>query len=406
MAARTVLVLGGGVGGLVAVRELRHKLEPHDRVVLVEREPDYLFQPSLLWLMVGRRRRADLSRPMSALLAPGVELVRAEVRGIDPAGCSVGTSAGRLTGDGMLVALGATLAPEASPGFAEAAHNIFTLDGALGCARALEGFRGGRLVVAVAGLPYKCPAAPYEAALLLDDELRRRGVRGPAEIELYTPEPQPMPVAGPAMGEAVSRMLEARSIRFHPRSPIERFEPGTREIVLADGARVGYDLLVGVPPHRAPSALRDSGLVNDAGWVMVDPRTLRTSFERVYAVGDATSITLANGKPLPKAGVFAHAEAVAAVGGLAAALAGATSGQAFDGHGYCWLETGEGRAAFADGDFYAEPDPVVALRRPGRVWHAGKVLFERYWLSSGLAHRLSAAALSGAGGLVGVRAEL
>ena len=176
--------------------------------------------------------------------------------------------------------------------------------------------------------------------------------------------------------------------------------------MLASGARPGYDLLVGVPPHRAPSALRDPGLVNDAGWVMVDRRTLRTSFERVYAVGDATSITVANGKPLPKAGVFAHAEAVAAGGELAAALAGATSRQAFAGHGCCWLETGEGRAAFADGDFHAEPDPIVGLRRPGRVWHAGKVLFERCWLSSGLAHRLSAAALSGAGGLVGVRAEL
>ena len=406
MAARTVLVLGGGVGGVSAANELRRRLDPSDRVVVIEREPRSVSQPSLLWLMVGRRRPADVSRPIEKILAAGIELVSAEVLGVDPATRTVETGAGRHTGDALVVALGAALDPDAIDGFADAAHNIYSAGGATTCARALDEFRGGRLVVAVSGLPYKCPAAPYEAALLLDDELRRRGVRGSTTIDLYTPEPQAMPVAGPMLGEAVAGLLEARSIRFHPQTPITRFEPGAHEVVLVGGARVGYDLLAGVPPHRPPTALRDSGLVNEAGWIAVDRHTLGTPFEAVYAVGDVTSINLANGKSLPKAGVFAHAEGLVAADRVAATLTRSASSRVFDGAGYCWLETGAGRAAFAAGDFYAEPDPIVALRRPSRAWHAGKVLFERYWLSSGLERRLSASALRGAARLLGLRAVL
>ena len=152
----------------------------------------------------------------------------------------------------------------------------------------------------VAALPYKCPAAPYEAALLLDDELRRRGIREHSEIDVYSPEPAPMPVAGPVMGAAVVDLMGAKGIRFHPGSRVERFEPGSREIVFADGSRAGYDLLAGVPPHRAPAVVRESPLVGDAGWIPVDRASLETRHPGVYAIGDVTTITLANGKPLPR----------------------------------------------------------------------------------------------------------
>ena len=394
MAGRTVLVLGGGVGGLVTANELRHRLEPSDRVIVIERERRHLFQPSLLWLMVGRRRTEAISRPMRSMLLPGVEWMQATILAVDPVARSVETSAGQIRGDALLLALGAELAPEALDGFTGSAHNIYSAAGAADIAGALDSFRGGRLVLVVGGLPYKCPAAPYEAALLIDDELRRRGIRGAAEIDVYTPEPQPMPVAGAALGEAVVGLLEARGIGFHPERPVARVEPEAREIVLADGARVAFDVLAGVPPHRPPTALRGSALVNEAGWVAVDRQTLQTRFDGVYAVGDATAVALANGKPLPKAGVFAHAEALVAARRLAAGLGRSASDAVFDGQGYCWLETGGGKAGFAVGDFFAEPDPLVALRRPRRVWHAGKALFERYWLSRGLERRLSAAALT------------
>ena len=406
MAGRTVLVLGGGVGGLVAANELRRQLDPRDRVVLVEREARHLFQPSLLWLMVGRRRREQIERPLRSLLARGIELVEAEVNAIDPEGRQVETATGVLSADALVVALGAELAPDAMAGYRDAALNFFSPEGAAACARALESFRGGRVVVAVSTLPYKCPAAPYEAALLLDDELRRRGLREASQIDLFTPEPQPMPVAGPVMGSAVIGLLEAKGIRFHPKSPIARFEPATAELVLADGTRAGYDLLAAVPPHGAPAAVRASGLANEAGWIPVDRNTLQTAHERVYAVGDVTTVTLTNGKPLPRAGVFAHAQALVVAREIAATFAGRPAPTGFDGVGFCWVETGAGRAAFAVGDFYAEPDPTLDLRRPRSVWHAGKVLFERSWIGNPLERRLARAGLIAGARLAGFRVTM
>ena len=176
-----------------------------------------------------------------------------------------------------------------------------------------------------------------------------------------------MPVAGPVMGAAVVGLLEAKGIRFHPNSPIERFEPAPAELVLADGTRAGYDLLAAVPPHRAPAAVRGSGLANEAGWIPVERSTLQTAHERVYAIGDVTTITLTNGKPLPRAGVFAHAQALVVAREIAATFAGRPAPAGFDGMGFCWVEAGAGRAAFAVGDFYAEPDPALDLRRPGEA---------------------------------------
>ena len=405
MAPRTVLVLGGGVGGLVTANELRRRLDPADRVVLVERARQHLFQPSLLWLMVGRRRHDQIERPLRELLAPGVELVEAEVRSIDPVARSVETTAGILVGDALVIALGAELDRDAVPGYREAALDFFLPEGAAACASALETFGGGRVAVAVAALPYRCPAAPYEAALLLDDELRRRGLRGRSEIDVYSPEPAPMPVAGPAMGAAVVGLLAEKGIRFHPGSRVERFEPGNREIVLADGSRAGYDLLAGVPPHRAPGVVRESSLAGDTGWIPVDRATLETRHERVHAIGDVTTITLANGKPLPRAGVFAHSQGLVVARRIAATLAGRQTAEAFDGVGYCWVETGSGRAAFTVGEFFAEPDPRLDLRAPGRSWHAGKVLFERSWIGGRLERRLARTGLAIGSRLFGVKAN-
>jgi sulfide:quinone oxidoreductase len=208
------------------------------------------------------------------------------------------------------------------------------------------------------------------------------------------------------MGAAVVGLLGAKGIRFHPGSRVERFEPGSREIVLADGSRAGYDLLAGVPPHRAPAVVRESPLAGDAGWIPVDRASLETRHERVHAIGDVTTITLANGKPLPRAGVFAHGEGLVVAHRIAATLAGWPAADAFDGVGYCWVEAGAGRAAFAAGEFFAEPDPTLALRAPGRSWHAGKVLFERSWIGGRLERRLAHAGLVVGSRLAGVRVTL
>ncbi len=383
MAGKVAVVLGGGVGGLTAANALRGLLGREHRVILVERRRDHLFAPSFLWLMVGGRSREQVARDLRSLLRTGVELVEAEVNRLDPERRTLTAGERELSYDALVIALGADLAPEAFPGYVEAAHNFFDRDGAARLAETLGGFDGGRVVVAVTTLPYKCPAAPYEAALLVEAALRRRGVRDRSEVAIFTPEPQPMPVAGPVLGAAVSALLAERNVALHTARPVTAVDPGRSELVFADGARERFDLLAAVPPHRSPEVVRRSPIANESGWIPVDARTMRTRFPDSYAIGDVTTITLANGKPLPKAGVFAHGEALVVAREIAASFTG-RSAAGFDGAGYCWVELGGGRAAFAEGDFYASPAPAIRLRAPSAAWHLGKVAFERAWMGRGV----------------------
>jgi sulfide:quinone oxidoreductase len=377
---KTVLILGGGVGGLVAADRLRRALPRDHRVVLIERERRHLFQPSLLWVAVGARRPEEIQRPVERLARQGVEVVQAAVEAIDPSRRAVTAGGREYTGDALIVALGAELAPEAIPGLADGGHNLYTLDGASAVLGALKSFRGGRVAILTAAPAYKCPAAPYEAAMLAEAWLRRHGLRASTELDFYAAEPGPMGVAGPAVSAAVRQMVESRGIRYHPEHQVVSVDPATRTLAFANGTTAGYEILIHVPPHRAPAVVRQSGLAPEGGWVAVDRATFETRWPGVYAIGDVTTVPLAMGKPLPKAGVFAHRQAEVVAANIAALWAGSGPRRRFDGHGECFVETGDGRAGFGAGNFYAEPLPQIALRAPGRFWHWGKVLLEWKWL--------------------------
>lgn len=191
-----------------------------------------------------------------------------------------------------MIDAGAELAPDALPGFGEAAHNVYALDGAVAAGRALRAFQGGRVVVLVWRLPYKCPAAPYETAPLAEAVLRRRGVRARATVDNYAPEPLPMPTAGPQLGEALRATLEGKGIGFHPQRTVDAIDAGAGELQLADGERVGYDLLLGVPPHRAPAVVRESGLASESGFLPVDRATLAV-VNLATGLEDAERVTVA-----------------------------------------------------------------------------------------------------------------
>jgi len=380
VSGNTIVILGGGVGGLVAAHGLRERLGRDHRIVLVDKSPQHIFAPSLLWLMVGRRRAPQVSSDLRGLTRKGIEYAQAEVQAIDPAARKVITSVSQFTADYLVIALGAELAPQATPGLSEAAHGYYDLAGAERLREALARFEGGRVALVIASLPYKCPGAPWEGALLLDYYFRQRGIRDRVQISTYTPEPLPMPVAGPVVGRALKDLIEARGIAFYPQVKLAAVDAARRELTFEDGRRVEYDLLVAVPPHRCPATVTGAGLVGETGWVSVNARTLATAFERVYALGDVTMIKLANGKPLPKAGVFAHGQAAAVARTIAADVTRAGKSAEFSGEGYCIIETGFGRAAMGAGNFYTEPDPVVALKPPSRWVHLSKVAFEKYWL--------------------------
>lgn len=374
-----VVVLGGGIGGQVAATVLAKKLGPMGRVVLVERLPQFVFAPSLLWLMTGDRQPEAITRGYAKLARRGVEVRHAGVTGIDPESSRVETTEGAIAFDYLVVALGAVAAPGMLPGLEEFAHHPYDLPHAERLRDTLAGFGGGRVVVAIASLPYRCPAAPYETALLIDGQLRRRGLRDRSSVTMYTPEPLPMPVAGPYIGHMVAAELARHDIRFHAKVQLERVEAG--RLRFADGATAEFDLAVVIPPHRPAEVVAASPLAGPGGWVPVDRATLRTRHANVYAIGDITAIPLENGMLLPKAGVFAHGEAEAVAGNIARRVRGDLREKPFDGHGLCFLEIGGGRAGLARGNFYASPVPQVTMYSPRRPWHAGKVAFEKYWLN-------------------------
>lgn len=379
-APKTIVVLGGGVGGVVAARALRKLLPRQHRVVLVDREREHLFAPSLLWLMVGDRDAASIKRPLKGLERKGIEVRLGEVEKIDPEARRVTVAGEALDADFLIVTLGAELAPELVPGLTDAGHNFYTLAGAESLRAALEATQKGRIVVLTAAPAYKCPAAPYEGALLIDAYLRKRGLREAVTIDVYAAEPGPMGVAGPEMSGAVKQLLEARGIPYHPEHQVTSVDAAARRLAFANGAAADFDLLAYVPPHRAPRVVRESALAGETGWVSVDRHTLETRFPGVFALGDVVSIPLKLGKPLPKAGVFAHGQAEVVAKNIAAAVLGHDATERFNGHGECFLETGDGEAALGGGDFYAEPKPTVKVRTPSWRWHLGKVLFEKSWL--------------------------
>jgi sulfide:quinone oxidoreductase len=368
------------VGGLVAANRLRKRLPAATRITLVDREQHHLFQSSLLWLAVGSRHPEQIRRPLALLERRGIEVLTGEVEELDPRNRRIRLGKEEFEGDAMIVSLGAELAPEMIPGLQEAGHNLFTLEGAAGIRNALEGFQGGRVVVLTAAPAYKCPAAPYEAAMLVNSHLRQRGVMD-AVVEIHAAEPGPMATAGPEASAGVRSMVEGQGIAYYPGRQIGSVDASGRTLRFNDGATADFDLLIYVPPHRAPGVVRDAGLVAESGWVSVDPGTLLTDAPGVFAIGDVTGIPIPSGKMLPKSGVFAHRQAEVVAANLAAEWAGRPPDRRFDGTGACFIETGSGRAGYGSGDFYAAPAPSMRLRKPSRIWHLGKVLFEKYWLT-------------------------
>ena len=378
--SKTILILGGGVGGVATARALRKRLPAAHRVVLVDRERDHVFAPSLLWLMVGQRTADAITRPLARLARKGIDVRIGSVDHIDPDRRLVTVARQALFADYLVITLGAELAPELIPGLAQAGHNFYTRSGAESLRTALERLGSGRIVVLTAAPAYKCPAAPYEGAMLIDDWYRKQGLRDAVQIEIYAAEPAPMGVAGPHISSAVTQMLAAKGIPYHPEHQVTTVDADRKRLTFANGAEVDFDLLAYVPPHRAPAVIRDSGLTGESGWMSVDRHTLRTRWPNVYAIGDVVSIPLALGKPLPKAGVFAHKEADVVAENIAQAIAGQPQAARFDGHGECFIETGGGKAGFGGGDFYAEPKPAVTLHQPSWRWHLGKVWVEKSWL--------------------------
>jgi len=408
MQGKNIVIIGGGIGGIVLANALRENLDEIHRVVVIERTETHAFAASFLWLMVGQRERRDVARPVRSLLRSNVELVIGEASEIDASQHLVRAGTDSIPYDFLVLASGAELSFDGVPGLA-ATDTFYTLDGAEKLHSKLRAFPGGRIAVVIASTPYKCPGAPAEGAMLIQDFLRQRGIQG--QVDVYTPEPQPMPVAGPMLGEAVTGMLTERGVVYHPSHSLRGIEQGKLSFEGRDS--VSTDLVVAVPRHLPPSILRAAGITNDAGWASAHSQTLATKDPSIFAIGDCTAIPLpGRWHPdvpllLPKAGVFAHGQALTLAARIVATICDQRTLPEFGGGGFCILEAGRQRAGFAFGDFYATPSPDVHLRNVGKSWHTSKVLFEKWWLAApGLRKDLLGKLMRTGGILAGIPVEL
>ncbi len=375
-----VLVLGGGIGGLAASNLIREKVGERARVVLVDRKRHFQFPPSFPWLAMNMRRPAQVQKDLRLLKKKGIEVVTAEVSSIDLESKRVGTEHEELPYDYLVIALGAEYDPNLIPGFRQNAYHVYDLDSAVRFREAIAGFMGGTIAIGVARTPFKCPAAPYEMALLLDDYFTKRGLRGKIRLVFFTPEPAPLPSVGPSIGAMVLELLKSRGVDYHSKSKVVRID--SNALHSESGETIAFDLLFCVPPHQAPKPVVQAGLTDDTGWIPVDTGTFETKTAGVYAIGDVTSVPTPKGYVpfLPKAGVFAHSQAEVVAHNLGMKLRRRGSEKRWDGHGACFLEVGDGKSAFVKGKFLAEPRPEIDFREPARIWHLQKILFEKYWM--------------------------
>ena len=367
MAPPRVLVLGAGFGGLELASCLSEELGDDVDVTLIDKGDAFVFGYSKLDVMFGRTTADAVRLPYRDVAKPGVRLLKETITAIEPEARRVTTDAGVHEGEIMVVALGADYDIDATPGLAEGGNEFYSVHGAERMRELIPEFSRGRAVVGVCGAPYKCPPAPSEAALLLHDHLSVRGVRDRCEITFLMPLPSPVPPS-PDTSKALEQAFEERGIDFIPGARIASVDADRSAAVLENGDEVPFDLFLGVPKHRAPDVVIDSGMTTE-GYVPVKSGTLETEYPGVYAVGDVATIGV------PKAGVFSEREARAVAASLIADIKGGDRPPPYDGKGSCYIEFGGGRVGRVDVDFLSGPTPTGTFQAPSEALRAEKEQF-------------------------------
>jgi sulfide:quinone oxidoreductase len=362
-----VLILGAGFAGLELAARLSESLAEEVDVTLLDRTDSFSFGFSKLDIMFGRKATADLRLHYRDVSKNGVEFRQENVTSIDPEKRRVTTENGAYECDFLAIALGADYDMAATPGFEEGGYEYYSVAGAERMRDVLPGFVSGRILIAVLGHPYKCPPAPFEAALLLHDQLLERGVRQATEITVVGPMAAPVPITK-ELSQQILKALNERSIEYVPKQLVVELDTRSREVRLAGGESMPYDLFIGIPVHCVPEVVESSGLAVD-GWVPVDHTNLVTRFPGVYALGDVS------GAPVAKAGVFAEAAASVVADDIAASLRGTELEQPYQGAGSCYIEFGGGMVGKVEANFLGGPKPTAQLVGPSRELAAEKEVF-------------------------------
>jgi sulfide:quinone oxidoreductase len=361
------VILGAGFGGLELATRLSEEVPDAVEVTLIDQNDSFVFGYSKLDVMFGRETPDAVRLYYRDIVKPSVEFRQETVTSIDPEARRVVTDGGTYDADVLVVALGADVDPTLTPGLVEGGNEFYSVAGAERLRDVLPAFPGGDVLISVLGPFYKCPAAPYECAMMLHDLLERQGVRDASTIKVTTPMPMPIPISQEA-STVITRGLEARGAEFFPQTVVASLDPATHTATLRDGSTLHYDLFLGIPVHRAPAVVEASGLAVD-GWIPVDHTTFATQFPNVYAVGDVTSA------PVPRVGVIAEGEAGTVADVLVHRLRGGEEPPPYPGIATCYIEFGGAEVAKFEVNFLGGPSPYGVFAEPSLALAASKKEF-------------------------------
>lgn len=359
---KQILILGAGFGGLAAANALRKGLGTEHRVTIVDKQSLFFMGLTKLWVLNGSRQVGDSPGNRTLLAKKGVDFIEGEVRGIDVEAKQAAVGRRKLTFDYLIIALGADYSPDSTPGFLKYAKNLYTESGCAEIRDQLRSVTSGTITVLVCGLPFKCPPAPYEATMIIDDVLRKRGVREKVTLQVVTPEPHPLTLLGPEAGTLVTRLLGERGIKYHPSERVREIR--SKAVLTESGKEIPHNLIFAIPTHVSPSVVREAGLTDQSGWIPVNARTLATSTPQVYAIGDCAGPKTPKGQLLPRAGILAEEQGKVVAANLIHEIKGDKGREEFQGDGVCFMEVGDGKAAPVRARFYAEPNPTWESNPP------------------------------------------
>lgn len=387
---KKLLILGAGTAGTMVANKLSHLLSREEwQITIVDQNETHYYQPGFLFIPFGIYGENDVIKPKRDYIPPGVKMIVSEIELIEP-----GENRVRLAKDNQLlyydyliIATGTHPRPEETPGLTESEwresiHDFYTFEGAVALARKLRTWEGGRLVVNIMELPFKCPVAPLEFIFLADWFFHERQMRDKVELTLVTPLPGAF--TKPRAAQLLGNMLADKNINLVPEFYVERVEPEQKLLISYDEQEVPYDLLVTVPVNMGAEVIGRSGLGDELNHVPVDKHTfLSTAYDNIFALGDAANL------PTSKAGSVAHFAVEVFVENFLRYLEGQEMLEKFDGHANCFIESGFGKGILIDFNYDVEPLPgkfplpgigPFSLLQESRINHWGKMMFRWvYW---------------------------
>lgn len=365
-----ILILGGGFGGLSAAVTLRNTLSAEHKVTIVDHQPLFFMGLTKFWILNGERQVGEKPGNRNLLTKHGIDFIEGEVNAINVTNSLVTVGKQRLTYDYLIIALGADYSYSTPQGFTKFAKNLYTESGCAEIRDILRSTKAGIITILVCGLPFKCPPAPYEASMIIDSVLRKNRNRDKVTLQIVTPEPHPLGILGPEAGRRVTELLADRGIEYHPSQRVKEIRQSS--VVTEKGEEFRHDLVLAIPKHVAPSVLRESGLLDETGWVPVDSGTLATMTANVFAIGDCAGTKTPKGPLLPRAGNLAEGQGRVVAQNIVRDIRGEEMSAKFDGEGVCYMEAGNGMAAPVRASFFAKPNPTWQFNKPSEEGYRQK----------------------------------